>query len=136
MARALSILALTIAIAACGDDSGPIADVDGAATDATVAPDSDALQDSTTTTTVTDATQDAGDVDVLYPGYLCDEDHACSTGLCYGNATAQGFFEPAKCQLHCLEPFDFLHYCDSDDDCCRGHCCVDCGPKTGLCTLP
>ncbi|MFO0749987.1 MAG: hypothetical protein U1F43_30605 [Myxococcota bacterium] len=129
MARALSIFTLAMALGACGDD-GPVGNVDGELTDA--AADADAVD----SRDAVDSHDAAVEVDILYPGYLCEEDHACSTGLCYGAATAQGFFEPAQCQAHCLEPFDYLHYCDSDDDCCRGHCCLDCGAKTGLCTLP
>ena len=124
-----TLACLLLALGACGDESGPAIEIaDGALTDATDTGDA-ALGDSV------DAT-DAVEVDILYPGYLCDEDDRCSTGLCYGTATSQGFFEPPQCQSQCLAPFDFLHYCDSDDDCCRGRCCVDCGAQEGLCVLP
>jgi len=120
---------LLLALGACGDDAGPdVGHEDGPLSDVSDAKDSD------TTPEVADTTLDTADI--LYPGFLCDEDQACSTGLCYGTATSQGFFEPAKCQARCLEAFDFLHYCDSDDDCCRGRCCIDCGPQEGLCVLP
>jgi hypothetical protein len=78
---------------------------------------------------------DASDAEILYPGYPCEADEACSTGLCYGTATAQGAFEPAECQVACLGLNDFRHYCDSDRDCCSRRCCLDCGPKQGLCVL-
>jgi hypothetical protein len=78
---------------------------------------------------------DATDAEILYPGYPCDADEACSTGLCYGSASPQGAFEQARCQLACLGLNDFGSYCDSHDDCCSGRCCLDCGPKRGLCTL-
>lgn len=124
MRYALSIAILSLALAACGDDAAaPIGMIDGALSDA-----------ESTEVSGTDA-DTVVEVDILYTGYPCAEDNACSTGLCYGKATAQGFFEPAQCQARCLEPFDFDHYCDSDLDCCHGHCCLDCGPKTGLCTL-
>jgi hypothetical protein len=79
--------------------------------------------------------KDVTDEEVLYPGYPCDEDDACSTGLCYGSATLQGVFEPAECQTSCLGLNDFNHYCNSHTDCCSGRCCLDCGPKRGLCVL-
>ncbi|MCC6620985.1 MAG: hypothetical protein IT385_07005 [Deltaproteobacteria bacterium] len=117
---------ILLALAACGDDGGPsVAVTDAALTDGA---------DATTSDTGVDVL-DAVEVDILYPGYLCGDDESCSTGLCYGTATSQGFFEPAKCQTRCLEIFDYLHYCDSDDDCCRGKCCKDCGPQEGLCLL-
>jgi len=129
MARSILLCCTLLgALAACGDDSGPVTVTDAALTDVT-----------DTSSTGTDAgpkdVVDAVEADILYPGYLCLDDEACSTGLCYGAATSQGFFEPAKCQTRCLDLFDFLHYCDSDDDCCRGRCCVDCGAQAGLCVV-
>jgi hypothetical protein len=81
-------------------------------------------------------TLDVGeDADILYPGNLCEEDEQCATGLCYGNATSQGFFEPAKCQAKCLDLFNYNRYCNSNADCCKGKCCIGCGSQEGLCIL-
>lgn len=113
----------------CGDESSPASD-----TGDTSGPiDSDADTSSDTDTGTSDA--DTAEVDILYPGNLCDEDEQCATGLCYGNATSQGFFEPAKCQSRCLDLFDYTRYCDSDSDCCKGRCCLGCGGQEGLCIL-
>ncbi len=78
---------------------------------------------------------DTEDEEILYPGYPCGGDQQCSTGLCYGLATSQGAFEAPRCQSVCLEVNDFRRYCDSDDDCCKGRCCVGCGAREGLCVL-
>jgi len=69
----------------------------------------------------------------LYPGHVCDTDDECSTGLCWGKATAQGHFLDKVCQLECVAREDFSTWCDSDADCCEGHCCVGCGAREGLC---
>jgi hypothetical protein len=82
-----------------------------------------------------DARDASEEVDVLYPGNLCLEDGQCATGLCYGVATSQGFFEPAMCQTRCLDLFDYTRYCNSNADCCKGRCCIGCGSREGLCTL-
>jgi hypothetical protein len=103
--------------------SGPLTDV--SIVDTGPAPEEDVASDAT----------DSADVEVLYPGYACGSDDQCSTGLCYGTATQQGAFEPAKCQTQCLDTFDFSKYCDSDDDCCKGRCCIGCGAREGLCVL-
>lgn len=120
------LIPLIVLFAACGDDKAPPADTtDTADTE---------LED----TSVPDAEPgdaDTEEVDILYPGNLCDEDEQCATGLCYGSATSQGFFEPAKCQTRCLDLFVYNRYCNSDRDCCRGRCCVGCGAQEGLCTL-
>lgn len=81
---------------------------------------------------------DAGDVEddaeePTYPGFPCEEDGECSTGLCYGSATRQGFFEPPKCQVRCIGVADFAKYCNTDADCCTGSCCIGCGADEGLC---
>jgi hypothetical protein len=82
-----------------------------------------------------DAAADIEDEEILYPGNSCGGDDQCSTGLCYGLATPQGAFEAPKCQSICLGLNDFNRYCDSDDDCCKGRCCIDCGAREGLCVL-
>ncbi len=73
------------------------------------------------------------EAEVIFPGHPCGGDNQCSTGLCYGIATPQGAFETPKCQTLCLGLEDFARYCDSDDDCCAGSCCIGCGPREGLC---
>lgn len=82
-----------------------------------------------------DAASDTEDEEILYPGNTCGGDDQCSTGLCYGLATPQGAFEAPKCQSICLGLEDYDRYCDSDDDCCKGYCCIGCGPREGLCVL-
>ncbi len=127
---ALSLLAVVglMGLAATGcDEAAPSTDVDNATgplEDGQTTPDTDTLD-----------AADAVEVDILYPGYVCGEDDQCSTGLCYGTATAQGAFDPPKCQTKCLDTFDFSKYCDSDDDCCKGRCCIGCGSREGLCVL-
>ena len=124
MSRAFTVLLITFAFSsACGDEGG------GPAVSVTDSPLTDAHNG---TDSVFDAA-DSMDVEILYLGYPCDKDDACSTGYCYGAATTQGFFEPAECQLRCLDSYDYMHYCDSDDDCCRGKCATDSGPQRGLC---
>jgi hypothetical protein len=86
--------------------------------------------------TASDSAADTtADIEIMYPGYQCTANSDCSTGLCYGSATKQGVFEPASCQTVCLPPMDFANYCDSNDDCCRGRCCLNCGAREGLCIL-
>lgn len=114
----------------CGNDSQPQDDTETSDTSAPVDTDAD----------VVDTTEDTVDVDteeveVRYAGHPCDADEQCATGLCYGSATSQGFFEPPKCQTRCLDLFDYTRYCNSDSDCCKGRCCLGCGGKEGLCTL-
>ncbi|MBL8788429.1 MAG: hypothetical protein JNJ59_26275 [Deltaproteobacteria bacterium] len=124
------LTALTLSFAACGDDPAP-ADTDASDDTAT---DLDTHDTHDTRSDDGDATADT-DEDILYPGYLCNRNDHCSTGLCYGFANSQGAFEPAKCQTVCLELYDYNRYCDSDDDCCKGRCCLGCGAKEGLCVL-
>jgi hypothetical protein len=121
-------MALALLIGAgCGDDGPSVAD-----TGDTSGPlDGDAALDSETAS----GDADVEEVDILYPGTLCEEDEQCATGLCYGSATSQGFFEPAKCQSGCVGLFDYQSYCNSDSDCCRGKCCIGCGSQEGLCIL-
>lgn len=122
-------LVALLALGACDDDKGP-GERDGETSlnpdDATSQPDSDVTPESTS-----DAVEE--ETDILYPGNPCGGDNQCSTGLCYGLATPQGSFEKPKCQSLCLQVEDFGRYCDSDDDCCKGHCCIDCGAREGLC---
>lgn len=126
----LAVLALTLG--ACGDDAAqPDTEVSA---DTTGEPDLLDTVDAHDTHDDGDAAADTAE-DVLYPGYLCNRNDHCSTGLCYGFANAQGAFEPAKCQTVCLELYDYNRYCDSDDDCCKGRCCLGCGAKEGLCVL-
>lgn len=123
------LLCLSLAAsAACGDD-GPARDAED------VADTADTLADSLGDTIDDSEDGDTAEVDILYPGNLCDADEQCATGLCYGTATSQGFFEPAKCQTGCLDLFNYNRYCNSDRDCCRGRCCVGCGSQEGLCVL-
>ncbi len=129
MVVALGTLASPIGLTACGDDE--VAPSDASDTRDTAQPleDADVIDD-------TEDTADAGeDIEIRYPGNLCDEDQQCATGLCYGNATSQGFFEPAKCQIKCLDLFNYNRYCDSNSDCCKGKCCLGCGGQEGLCIL-
>lgn len=126
----LTVLAL--AFAACGDDASPV-DTDDAH-DTGSDHDADTVDTHDTHLDDGDASKDTEE-DILYPGYLCNRNDHCSTGLCYGFANSQGAFEPAKCQTVCLELYDYNRYCDSDDDCCKGRCCLGCGPKEGLCVL-
>lgn len=135
LASALSLLCgAWVLLAGCPDDasapSGPDGAPAGYADLAEVPEDgSDPRVD------VTPKPRDAGGEDILYPGAPCEVDEDCSTGLCFGRATPQGAFEPQVCQLACLALNDFRHYCDSHSDCCSGRCCLDCGPKEGLCVL-
>ena len=125
-----SCAALFVLLAAACDDADKTADVettDGPLVDATSAPDSEVtLEDSSPSDT-------EEDVEILYPGNPCGVDEQCSTGLCYGLATPQGAFEAPRCQSICLKLEDFARYCDSDDDCCKGRCCIGCGSREGLC---
>ena len=115
----------------CGDESQPQDDTtEPSDTSAPVDTDADVVD---TTEDTVDA--DTEEVEVRYAGHLCDSDEQCATGLCYGTATSQGFFEPPKCQTRCLDLFDYTRYCNSDSDCCKGRCCLGCGGKEGLCTL-
>lgn len=134
MVRSLLTVALTSlvpawAIVACDAASAPVVDQSSDVLDQATG----ALADAGATT----ATEgDAGpDIEIMYPGYHCAENSECSTGLCYGSATKQGVFEPASCQTACLPPMDFANYCDSNDDCCKGRCCLNCGSREGLCIL-
>ncbi len=132
--RALVALALvlTLPIAACESDAGVAQSEDvfiGALTDA----DSPYLPDLSIQDTEGDDGEDA--VEPSYPGNPCDRDEQCSTGLCYGRSSRQGFFEQSLCQTRCLALDDFSHYCDSDADCCAGTCCVGCGWREGLCVI-
>lgn len=123
---AIAVLALLSAVACDGGDvvaTPDVASADGA------------LEDGGALDVEDLDTVDAAEVEVLYPGYACGGDDQCSTGLCYGLASAQGHFEPPKCQSICLELMDYDRYCDSDDDCCKGRCCVGCGAREGLCVL-
>lgn len=124
-------LVVLLALGACGDDTVS-AERDGETSvgpleDATSHTDSDATPEA-----IDDAVEEV-EADILYPGNPCGGDHQCSTGLCYGLATPQGSFEKPKCQSLCLQIEDFGRYCDSDDDCCKGHCCLGCGAREGLC---
>lgn len=119
-----------LVLVGCGDESSPAAD-----TGDTNGPIDSDTADTTSDTEGETSDADTAEVDILYPGNLCDEDEQCATGLCYGNATSQGFFEPAKCQSRCLDLFDYTRYCDSDRDCCKGRCCLGCGGQEGLCIL-
>lgn len=113
----------------CGGDEGPgPGDPDGTIADGEVST-PDGVGD------VRDTRDTSEEVDILYPGNLCQEDDQCATGLCYGVATSQGFFEPAKCQTRCLDLFDYTRYCNSQADCCKGRCCIGCGGREGLCIL-
>ena len=128
-------LVVLFALGACDDEGGVNVGPDietavGPLEDGTVAPDTDA----TPAETIADAIEEE-EADILYPGNVCGGDNQCSTGLCYGLATPQGAFEKPKCQSLCLQLEDFGRYCDSDDDCCKGRCCVDCGSREGLCVL-
>lgn len=125
--RTLLGLALIALLSACeGDDTSATPDVESA--------DGALLDGGSLDSEALDAV-DAEEVEVLYPGYLCGGDDQCSTGLCYGLASSQGHFEPPKCQSICLDLYDYDRYCDSDDDCCKGRCCVGCGAREGLCVL-
>lgn len=119
-----------LVLVGCGDESAPPSD-----TGDTSGPIDSDTTDTTLDTGTETSDADTAEVDILYPGNLCDEDEQCATGLCYGNATSQGFFEPAKCQSRCLDLFDYTRYCDSDSDCCKGRCCLGCGGQEGLCIL-
>jgi hypothetical protein len=130
--RILNLL-LGLSLAACDDGGAASSIAIPDAVDATIATDT-AVSDSASLSEDLDVV-DASEVEVLYPGYTCGGDDQCSTGLCYGAATQQGAFEPAKCQTKCLDTFDFSKYCDSDDDCCKGRCCIGCGAREGLCVL-
>jgi hypothetical protein len=131
--RSFLLAAMALAAAGCGDAGEPSGAPD-TTPDASVAdvvaplPDADAAVSA-------DGATDVEDEEVLYVGYLCERDDECSTGYCYGVATPQGAFEPAECQIGCLQLNDFRRYCDSDRDCCSGRCCLDCGAKEGLCVL-
>jgi len=129
----LALGLLTLALMACGEDAGP-----SPSDDVTTPETSEDTRPADAVAEVEDADTTAGDVEdveVLFPGYLCENDAQCSTGYCYGTATPQGAFEPAVCQLNCLQLNDFRRYCNSDRDCCSGRCCIDCGAKEGLCVL-
>lgn len=126
----ITCFSIVSSVLACGDDDNAVADSetvdmpdDGFAVEVDTAPDSSA-----------DAAPDT-DEEVIYPGHPCGGDQQCSTGLCYGLATPQGAFETPRCQTFCLGLSDFARYCDSDDDCCSGSCCVGCGAREGLCVL-
>lgn len=125
----LGTLASPFGLAACGDDEVTPGD-----TSDTVSPieDVDTIEDTEDTANTVDTSED---IEIRYPGNLCDEDQQCATGLCYGNATSQGFFEPTKCQTKCLDLFNYNRYCDSNSDCCKGKCCLGCGGQEGLCIL-
>ena len=126
-ARCITAVFVAMAFTACGDE-----EPQGQA-DAVVGSD---LGDATAALDHRDGgpqPSDVSDADVLYAGYLCERDDECSTGLCYGISTPQGAFEPKRCQTSCLQLNDFRRYCDSDRDCCDGRCCIDCGPKEGIC---
>lgn len=126
---AVTSLLLASGTAACDAGASPAVDTGGDALDqATAALGDTSVQDSGPEDT-------AEDIEIKYPGYHCQANTECSTGLCYGSATKQGVFEPASCQLACLPPMDFANYCNSDDDCCKGRCCLGCGEREGLCIL-
>lgn len=125
------ILMLFVAVMAPGCDGdvtpGPDADVVSGDVDSPYLPD-------TLAPDAGDTDDDAGDtVEPIYPGHECQQDEQCSTGLCYGKATSQGFFEPTLCQTRCIALNDFSKYCTSDNDCCEGFCCRKCGWREGLC---
>jgi len=129
-------LVVLFALGAC-DDDGPAIGPDietsvGPLEDGTSLPDVDAQ--TRPPETIADSAEEA-EADILYPGNPCGGDNQCSTGLCYGLATPQGAFEKPKCQAACLQLDDFERYCDSDDDCCKGRCCIDCGAREGLCIV-
>lgn len=134
--RSLLLAALALVATGCGDAVDPVAPVDGTP-DVSIADVVAPLPDGDISTAAdsADAAEDILDEEVLYVGYLCERDDECSTGYCYGVATPQGAFEPAECQIGCLQLNDFRRYCDSDRDCCSGRCCLDCGAKEGLCVL-
>jgi hypothetical protein len=125
--RRLVPVFVALALAACGDEGTP------AQADAVIGAD---LSDATAALDQGDGgpqPPDVTDADILYAGYLCERDEECSTGICYGLSTPQGAFEPKRCQTSCLQLNDFRKYCDTDRDCCDGRCCIDCGPKEGIC---
>lgn len=127
MVRAFTITCLLALFAACDDEAATPRDADATTADPQDTHEPDA--------TATDAA-DTADADVIYVGFECNDDEACSTGLCYGRASLQGHFEPAECQAKCLGTFDYDHYCDTNADCCRGTCCIGCpGAQNGLCVL-
>ncbi len=123
---------VSIASLACGDESSP---ADGETVDATQETQTEIRPDGSDSDVVPNETTDdvAAEAEVIYPGHPCRGDNQCSTGLCYGIATPQGAFESPRCQTLCLGLEDFARYCNSDDDCCAGTCCIGCGAREGLC---
>lgn len=69
-------------------------------------------------------------------GEECLEDAECESGLCYGEADAEGAFAMGTCQADCLPLMDRGHWCADDGHCCSGSCCVGCGEREGLCISP
>lgn len=117
-----------LALVACGDESSP---ADGETVDEIREVRPEVGDGDVSTVESLDATE--AEAEVIFPGHPCGDDTQCSTGLCYGIATPQGAFESPKCQTLCLGLEDFARYCDSDDDCCAGTCCLGCGGREGLC---
>lgn len=131
----LLVAPMLVLAAACGDDDGSNP---GADADTTVQSDGDASEqdDADVSDPDVDDTAEEDTVEPIYPGNPCETDEECSTGLCYGAATKQGAFEPAECQLACLQPLDWDSYCNSDTDCCGNNsCCLGCGEQEGLCLI-
>lgn len=121
------LLALTLAAPACDGGPGAVDDPDAAVTGDVTSPyeaDNFVAED----TVVDDDAPPA-----VFPGHPCEDDDQCSTGLCWGAVTTKGHFQDKLCQLRCVPLEDFSRYCDSDVDCCAGHCCLGCGPREGLC---
>jgi hypothetical protein len=126
----LILLCLTLAAAGCEDDAS--ADID-TAEDTIVLSDTRPTNPYLADSAVDDTTPSDDTTEPIFVGKPCERDADCTTGRCYGKATAQGSFEQAVCQDGCVLQEDFSLYCDSDADCCNGTCCIDCGFQRGLC---
>lgn len=128
MLRTLIVTSLfVLAVPACDGATASGADSDSSVNDVTSPYEADNfIADDT-------AIADEDVPEPVYPGNPCDDDEQCSTGLCWGTVTAKGHFQDKVCQLRCVAVDDFTRYCDSDVDCCTGHCCLGCGPREGLC---
>jgi hypothetical protein len=71
--------------------------------------------------------------ELLGDGEPCTDNAQCTSQLCFGTADTMGAFSEATCQSTCLAMDDRTHYCNGDDDCCDGDCCIGCGELEGLC---
>ncbi|TNF27586.1 MAG: hypothetical protein EP329_19255 [Deltaproteobacteria bacterium] len=123
----LATLLLALAAPACDGGTGAVDEADAAVTGDVTSPyEADNF-------VAADTAVDEDAPAPIYPGHPCDDDDQCSTGLCWGSVSTKGAFQDKLCQVRCVPVEDFTRYCDSDADCCTGHCCVGCGPREGLC---